>query len=190
MFCNRCGKELPDDSRFCLECGQSLPVNVRAAPPQPQPSKGRRTIVLFGRFHLRSDRVWLLITVIAIVMVVWLTTRSGSTPTDRGTSAASNEGTRTLTGNPANDRLLALPQDQQAQFLGIAANNGCVGTRAFYMGIQAASGKAFWSVSCTNGQEYAIEIDADAGGSTKVLDCSLLTAIAHVNCFEKFAGQR
>lgn len=39
MFCNNCGKEIPDGSKFCLECGTpvSLPEPEPAIEPEPAP---------------------------------------------------------------------------------------------------------------------------------------------------------
>ena len=92
------------------------------------------------------------------------------------------------TGNEANDRLLALPKSEQALMLGKAAGEGCIGNRAFYMGI-SKDRTASWSVGCTNGNSYAVQIDADSVGTTSILECSILRAVAKVNCFEKFASQ-
>jgi hypothetical protein len=93
------------------------------------------------------------------------------------------------TGNVANDRLLALNNVEQAYYLGKVTDQGCVGQRAFYMGMERASHKAFWSVHCVSGNEWAVEIDPDANGATTVLDCATLTAVARVNCFVKFNNQ-
>lgn len=93
---------------------------------------------------------------------------------------------RSPTGNVANDRLLALPESEQALYLGTVVNAGCRGERASYMGIEPKSRAAFWSVRCRNGASYAVEIEADSLGSTKVLKCSVLKAVAGINCFEKF----
>jgi hypothetical protein len=90
------------------------------------------------------------------------------------------------TGNEANDRLLALPKSEQASMLGKVAGEGCVGNRAFYMGISKVR-TASWSVGCTDGNSYAVQIDADSVGTTTILECSILKAVAKVNCFEKFA---
>jgi len=111
------------------------------------------------------------------------------------------------TGNPANDKLLALPQSEQASVLGTIAGAGCVGNRAFYMGIfsrtQPGQTKkeqqlaailqmdhnAFWSVGCTNGASYEVEISADEAGSTKVVNCSVLKVVGHSDCFVRFKNQ-
>lgn len=93
------------------------------------------------------------------------------------------------TGNAGNDRLLAMSNVEQAYYLGKVIEQGCAGERAFYMGMEKASRKAFWSVRCTGGMELAVEISPDANGSTTVLECSVLEAIAHVHCFQKLNNQ-
>ena len=43
MYCIKCGKQIPDDSRFCSFCGQKVVTIVEETsapvtpPPQPQP---------------------------------------------------------------------------------------------------------------------------------------------------------
>ncbi|MBI2681611.1 MAG: zinc ribbon domain-containing protein, partial [Acidobacteriales bacterium] len=37
MFCNQCGNNNPDTSRFCNNCGQPLGVEAQAAPPSAYP---------------------------------------------------------------------------------------------------------------------------------------------------------
>jgi len=92
------------------------------------------------------------------------------------------------TGNEAHDRLSLLAPVQQARFLGKIISEGCIGTRAFYAGM-ANDHSTFWSVVCANGDSYQIQINSDARGSTRVLECSVLKAIANVNCFERFPNQ-
>lgn len=65
----------------------------------------------------------------------------------------------------------------------------CVGSEAFFMGMYKNEHSAFWSVRCTNGASYAVSIEANATGSTKVLDCRLLRSVAGVSCFTKFNEQ-
>lgn len=89
------------------------------------------------------------------------------------------------TGNEANDRMLALPESEQASNLGKVVNEGCVGKRAFYMGTSPTDHSAFWSVGCKNGKKYLVQIEADATGSTKVLECGLYKAVTKMSCFTK-----
>lgn len=90
--------------------------------------------------------------------------------------------------NPTNDRLLALPQDQQAQALAGSFRRGCVGVSAFFMGMTAtgkAKGNAYWSVACKNGKSYAVQIAPNKKGSAVVVDCKALEGTGK-ECFKKF----
>jgi hypothetical protein len=111
--------------------------------------------------------------------VFWVTTSATLAITATVTAA---------TGNKAHDILVAMPADQQAKALGQVVGEGCAGKSAFFMGMQPEN-KASWSVLCTNGKSYNISISPDAGGSTKILECSVLKAVAHVDCFKKFSAQ-
>jgi hypothetical protein len=91
------------------------------------------------------------------------------------------------TGNPTNDRLLAMPEAQQAQALGDSLRRGCVGVAAFPMGVTAsgrAKGNAYWSVRCKNGKSYAVQIPARGKGAV-VVDCETLQGTGR-ECFKKF----
>jgi hypothetical protein len=90
-------------------------------------------------------------------------------------------------GNPTNDRLLAMPQAQQAQVLGNSLRRGCVGVAAFPMGVTAsgrAKGNAYWSVRCKNGKSYAVQIPPRGKGAV-VVDCEALQGTGR-ECFKKF----
>jgi hypothetical protein len=89
------------------------------------------------------------------------------------------------TGNEANDRLFALTKGGQASALGVVIGEGCVGSYAFYMGSSPSDHSAFWSVSCTNGKSYLVQVFANATGSTSVLDCGVYTLTTKMRCFEK-----
>jgi hypothetical protein len=90
-------------------------------------------------------------------------------------------------GNPTNDRLLAMPEVQQAQALGNILRRGCVGVAAFPMGVTAsgrAKGDAYWSVRCKNGKDYAVQIPPRGKGAV-VVDCQVLQGTGR-ECFKKF----
>jgi hypothetical protein len=108
-----------------------------------------------------------------------------SSPDEKTTS---NSGPQRTSPNAANDRLLAIPEDQQAIRLGRIVGEGCIGKDAFYRGIGKsgfAKNKAFWAVRCTNGKSYAVTINTDPNGSGSILDCSALKATTQSDCFQK-----
>jgi hypothetical protein len=90
-------------------------------------------------------------------------------------------------GNPTNDRLLAMPEAQQAQVLGNSLHRGCAGVEAFPMGVTAsgrAKGDAYWSVRCKNGKSYAVQIPP-RGKRAVVVECQVLQGTGR-ECFKKF----
>ena len=90
-------------------------------------------------------------------------------------------------GNPTNDRLLAMPAAQQAQVLGDSLHRGCAGVEAFPMGVTAsgrAKGDAYWSVRCKNGNSYAVQIPP-RGKRAVVVECQVLQGTGR-ECFKKF----
>jgi hypothetical protein len=92
------------------------------------------------------------------------------------------------TGNPVTDRLLALPEEQRIETLGKMAHHNCTATRAFLMGVTnsgPARGTAYWSVACTNGRSYVIQINRNKSGTSFVLDCRNLAGTGR-ECFKQF----
>jgi hypothetical protein len=90
-------------------------------------------------------------------------------------------------GNATNDRLLALPPDQQAELL-TKGIKGCAGTSPFPMGVTSsgkAKGYAYWSVRCKDGKSFAVQIAPDAKGTTQAADCGALEGSGK-ECFKKF----
>ena len=85
--------------------------------------------------------------------------------------------------NLANDELTKLPRSQQASMLGKVVGEGCTGKKAFYMG--ALQDESFWSLKCTNGENYLISIEGDQMGSSKVMNCATYEAITGLRCFQK-----
>jgi hypothetical protein len=91
-------------------------------------------------------------------------------------------------GNPRNDRLLAMPQAQVAEALGKSFHRGCVGVEAFPMGITTsgrAKGYAYWSVRCKNGASYVVQIPPNIKMPIVVADCRALQGTGR-ECFKKF----
>jgi hypothetical protein len=91
-------------------------------------------------------------------------------------------------GNPANDRLVALPPGEQAKALAKTVGHGCVGTSAFAMGVvDTAKWKslAYWSVQCKDGRSFAVQISPDPKAPWAITDCRVLQANGK-DCFKKF----
>ena len=57
--------------------------------------------------------------------------------------------------------------------------------RNFFQGTDKR-GNATWNVACSNKKSFAITIYNDSQGSTKILNCAALKAVANVDCFKKF----
>jgi hypothetical protein len=90
--------------------------------------------------------------------------------------------------NPRNDRLLAMPQAQQARALGASLRRGCVGIEAFPMGVATSGrgkGAAYWSVRCKNGRSYAVEFPPNVKIPAMFVDCHSLEGTGR-ECFKKF----
>jgi len=89
-------------------------------------------------------------------------------------------------GNPTNDKLLALSPDLRATSLANSLGQGCVGTSAFPMGVTrtgAAKGFAYWSIRCKDGRSFAVQISPD--GKAIATDCRSLEGTGR-ECFKKF----
>jgi hypothetical protein len=58
-------------------------------------------------------------------------------------------------------------------------------TRTFFQGFDS-KWSAFWSVQCSNEKAFNVMIYDDSSGSTRILDCKVLKAVAKMDCFKKF----
>lgn len=87
--------------------------------------------------------------------------------------------------NATQNTIMNLPPKQQAAVLGSAVGKGCKGKSAFFMGT-IDTGSAIWSVRCTSGRTYAVEIVADAAGSTYAMTCAAYKEKTRIECFKKF----
>lgn len=91
--------------------------------------------------------------------------------------------------NKAHDMIEKMPdKDRNATFTAFLKNSGedCGSvTRNFFQGFDE-NRNAFWNVVCTNKMSYAIMINNDSVGSTKIMSCALLKAVNAGECFNKF----
>ncbi len=91
-------------------------------------------------------------------------------------------------GNPRNDRLLAMTETQRAKVLGDDLRRGCVGVDAFPMGVAKTGrgkGAAYWSVRCKDGKSYAIEFPPSNKIPAMFVECQSLQGTGR-ECFKKF----
>ena len=194
QVCSKCGgpNVIPLDSPIARNLLASQPQtnNAGVTPPAPPVNDNRispkTALLVVGAFA-----VLILVIMVSVNSTSEKPAQASATPTVSPALAQVSTTPRVATkstGNEANDRLLVLPKGDQALMLGKVAGEDCVGNRAFYMGI-SKDRSAFWSVGCTNGDSYEVEIGADSVGSTTILECSILKAVAHVDCFKKFASQ-
>ena len=88
-------------------------------------------------------------------------------------------------GNSANDNLLAMSAEQQAQMLTKGIKD-CVGESPFPMGVTKtgkAKGYAYWSVRCKDGRSFAIQISPKSQATAA--ECKALEGSGK-ECFKKF----
>lgn len=90
--------------------------------------------------------------------------------------------------NPAQDRLAAMPEVEQSEALAVFIESGghpCrTVARTFFQG-EDAKGNVFWDVECAGGESYVVVIKNDVPGSTRVMTCRRLRAVAGADCFKK-----
>ncbi len=100
MFCNACGTQLPDESRFCLKCGNTLPATgtatsgtgAAAAPaaapeatltaaPAPSPTDDRqRSRDLIEPEPKRRIAIWILVPLLAVAIGYLIYSLNSGTP--------------------------------------------------------------------------------------------------------------
>jgi hypothetical protein len=90
--------------------------------------------------------------------------------------------------NGANDYLLSVTPQIQATTLAKAVGQKCRGQTAFYMGIGKsglAQNKGFWSIRCTDGRPFLVQVNSD--GTSSVLECATLKLVNAGTCFKPLA---
>jgi hypothetical protein len=90
--------------------------------------------------------------------------------------------------NPANEKLEKLPPAQRAAVLARVVGQWCIGTETFLMGVVTTGtgqGNAYWSLRCTDGSTWALQVDPLA--EVTAIDCDTFkTAGVGKECFKKF----
>ena len=90
--------------------------------------------------------------------------------------------------NLAQDRLAAMPELERSEALAVFVESGghrCrIVARTFFQG-EDAKGNVFWNVACAGGESYVVVIKNDVTGSTRVMSCQRLRAVAGTDCFKK-----
>jgi Superinfection immunity protein len=124
---------------------------------------------------------------------------------DRAATAIIATQTTSTAANQTSSRILALDQSKQfAVFKGYlqASNEPCDRVnRVMYQGGSQAVDT--WSIGCADGHSYAVAVEPDANGSTKILTCAELKAVdaalmkrmgkppnKDVGCWIKFKGKQ
>jgi hypothetical protein len=97
--------------------------------------------------------------------------------------------TTTLRANPAHTQITGMSVSQRAATLASllrASDERCTSAkRTFHQGSDN-KGNAFWNVECSDGSAYVVQINNDARGSTRILNCKVLKAMGGTTCFRKF----
>jgi hypothetical protein len=96
--------------------------------------------------------------------------------------------TTALAANGANDYLLSATPHVRAETLAKAVGGKCQGQTAFYMGTGKSGigqGKGFWSVRCTDGRPFLVQVNSD--GTSSVLECAALKPLNAGTCFKALA---
>jgi hypothetical protein len=96
---------------------------------------------------------------------------------------------RAQTRNPTHEAIAALSDSERNErFSYVLRDEPCRVTRSFFQGFDK-SGAASWNVACANGKALSILVNNDARGSTRILECSVLKAVARIECFKRFQDQ-
>lgn len=168
MHCVSCRKEVLDpDQRFCGACGAPMP---RKKPPAPKTS-------------LKPLLVFFFVILGAAALFV-IANLSSSSSADSGNEPQKGS-LQSDPMNVSNSSILSLAPSLQTVALSKAVEAGCVGDRSFYMGDDRSNGYAFWSLACSDGREFLVELLPDREGTTKVLDCPTAKLTAGVTCFKQ-----
>lgn len=91
--------------------------------------------------------------------------------------------------NPAHDQLKSMTEAKRQALLTkfmAKSNKQCTAvTQTFYQGSDQ-NDNAIWNAKCADGSTFAIQVNNDAGGSTRIISCAVLKSVSGQKCFTKF----
>lgn len=99
-------------------------------------------------------------------------------------------GSASVAGCDSRSALVSMGPEQRTKELGAilnASGKSCVPSKSFYQGSDSDD-SAYWSVACTNGHAYGVQIPAQENAKARILSCDLMKAIG-VECFRKLSSQ-
>ena len=69
MFCSKCGKQIPDDAKFCNFCGQTTGTGS-TPPPAPKPAPKRALCMNCGGTGTKRSTVKMVLSVIIFLIFI------------------------------------------------------------------------------------------------------------------------
>ena len=88
--------------------------------------------------------------------------------------------------NPFNDALLAKSSADRASAMAEVlqkSGKACAKVTNTFLQGSDADDAAYWNAMCSNGNSYAIQIPANPGASSRIMECSIMEANG-APCFE------
>lgn len=191
--CPFCAEEIQDAAVVCRHCGRDVKTGAAASSAAPVVVKSQEGCFL-QTMNAGCALIGILLLLVLGVCIFGSSTKlpvppSVPAPATPTPSASGRPTSSRSSGNAAHDRLMALSESARRDMLAMIARSAgerCAVTRAFFQGQEPRSKAAMWNVQCREGSSYVIQVNADATGSTKVLNCSVLKVAGGVDCFTRF----
>lgn len=186
--CPDCRTEVSNVAPACPKCGRRLRASTAAKATGCAAGGCATGVVMIGSVGLVVFLVGMFLVGQFMVQRAERAEKAQKASSDSTGPASSPPATGTerdvvASGNKAHD-LLARQSDARrnqtlSAFLTKSGERCDFVERTFFQGLDK-SRSAFWNVACHSGERYLITVSNDAKGSTKVLDCGLLKAVAGV----------